>query len=74
MREISDAIKAGAEAFLSRQYRTIVYLAVALACVIYILYAFVRAGNEHDPAGPAQLALWTTLSFVFGAACSVAAG
>ena len=74
MREISDAIKAGAEAFLSRQYRTIIYLSVALACVIYILYAFVRAQNAHDPAGPAALALWTTLSFVFGAACSVAAG
>jgi K(+)-stimulated pyrophosphate-energized sodium pump len=74
MREISDAIKAGAEAFLSRQYRTIIYLAIALACVIYILYAFVRAQHSHDPAGPAALALWTTLSFVFGAACSVAAG
>jgi K(+)-stimulated pyrophosphate-energized sodium pump len=74
MREISDAIKAGAEAFLSRQYRTIIYLSIALACMIYILYAFVRAQNAHDPAGPAALALWTTLSFIFGAACSVAAG
>jgi K(+)-stimulated pyrophosphate-energized sodium pump len=74
MREISDAIKSGAEAFLSRQYRTIIYLSVALACIIYILYAFVRAHHEHDPAGPGALALWTTLSFVFGAACSVAAG
>jgi K(+)-stimulated pyrophosphate-energized sodium pump len=74
MREISDAIKAGAEAFLHRQYRTIVYLAVALACVIYILYAFVREGQAHDPASPSQLALWTTISFAFGALCSVAAG
>ena len=74
MREISDAIKAGAEAFLRRQNRTIMYLAFALACIIYILYAFVRAHNEHDPASASDLALWTTLSFVFGAACSVAAG
>jgi K(+)-stimulated pyrophosphate-energized sodium pump len=74
MREISDAIKAGAEAFLRRQYRTIIYLAIALALVIYILYAFVRAHSHHDPASPGDLALWTTLSFVFGAACSVAAG
>src|SRR5512135_2020244 len=74
MREISDAIKAGAEAFLRRQYRTIVYLAVALACLIYILYVFVRAHSEHDPASPAQLGLWTTISFAFGALCSVAAG
>jgi K(+)-stimulated pyrophosphate-energized sodium pump len=74
MREISDAIKAGAEAFLKRQNRTIIYLAIILAAVIYILYAFVRAHNEHDPAAPSELALWTTLSFVLGAVCSVAAG
>jgi len=74
MREISDAIKAGAEAFLRRQYRTIIYLAVALACIIYILYVFVRAHNVHDPASAAELGLWTTISFVFGALCSVAAG
>jgi K(+)-stimulated pyrophosphate-energized sodium pump len=74
MREISDAIKAGAEAFLRRQNRTILYLATALAAIIYILYAFVRAHNEHDPASPGDLALWTTLSFVLGALCSVAAG
>jgi K(+)-stimulated pyrophosphate-energized sodium pump len=74
MREISDAIKSGAEAFLRRQYRTIIYLAVALACIIYILYAFVRAHQANDPALPAQLAMWTTLSFVLGAVCSAAAG
>ena len=74
MQEISDAIKAGAEAFLRRQYRTVIYLAVALAALIYILYAFVRAHHEHDPAGAGDLALWTTLSFVLGALCSVAAG
>ncbi|HEY6191771.1 MAG TPA: sodium-translocating pyrophosphatase [Bacteroidota bacterium] len=74
MREISNAIKQGAEAFLRRQNRTIAFLAVALACLIYILYAFVRAHNEHDPASTGDLALWTTLSFIFGATCSVAAG
>jgi K(+)-stimulated pyrophosphate-energized sodium pump len=74
MREISDAIKSGAEAFLRRQNRTILYLATALAALIYIIYAFVRAHNEHDPASASDLALWTTLSFVLGAACSVAAG
>lgn len=74
MQEISNAIKQGAEAFLRRQNRTIGMLAIALACLIYILYAFVRAHNEHDPASTSALALWTTLSFVLGAACSVAAG
>ncbi|MCU7491968.1 MAG: sodium-translocating pyrophosphatase [Ignavibacteria bacterium] len=74
MQEISNAIKVGAEAFLRRQNRTIIYLAIALAAFIYIIYAFVRTQNPHDPASPSQLALWTTISFVLGAACSVAAG
>ena len=75
MRMISDAIKEGAEAFLRRQNRTIAMLAVALAAIIYILYAFVRTPNPHDPVqDPGMLALWTTLSFVFGAASSVASG
>ena len=74
MREISDAIKVGAEAFLKRQNRTIITLAFALAALIYILYAFVRAHTEHDPASAGDLALWTTLSFLFGAACSLASG
>jgi K(+)-stimulated pyrophosphate-energized sodium pump len=75
MQEISNAIKQGAEAFLRRQNRTIVLLAIALAFLIYILYAFVRTPlPEHDPASAADLALWTTLSFLFGAACSVASG
>lgn len=74
MREISDAIKQGAEAFLSRQNKTIAYLAIALAALIYIIYAFVRAHNEHDPVSPSSLALWTTVSFLLGAACSVASG
>ena len=74
MRKISDAIKSGAEAFLRRQNRTIITLAIALAELIYILYAFARTPTEHDPASRLDLALWTTISFVFGAACSVASG
>jgi K(+)-stimulated pyrophosphate-energized sodium pump len=74
MREISDAIKSGAEAFLRRQNRTIVYLAIALAAFIYIMYAFFRTPTANDPSTPGQMALWTTLSFVLGAGCSLAAG
>ncbi|NNN04647.1 MAG: sodium-translocating pyrophosphatase, partial [Elusimicrobia bacterium] len=74
MRKISDAIKAGAEAFLRRQNYTIVTLSSVLAAVIFVLYAFVRKSNEHDPAAPMILAVCTTGSFIAGAACSLIAG
>ena len=74
MRKVADAIKSGAEAFLRRQNTTIVKIAVPLAALIYILYAFVRTPTDFDPAPKWTLALWTTLSFVLGAGCSLIAG
>jgi K(+)-stimulated pyrophosphate-energized sodium pump len=66
MRAISNAIKEGAEAFLRRQNGTIARMAVVLALVIFLLYAFAK--------GDIRLALTTTASFILGAACSVFAG
>jgi K(+)-stimulated pyrophosphate-energized sodium pump len=66
MKAISDAIREGAEAFMRRQNRTIGALAIVLAAVIFVLYAFAK--------GDMKLALTTTVSFVLGAACSVIAG
>jgi K(+)-stimulated pyrophosphate-energized sodium pump len=74
MQEISNAIKEGAEAFLSRQNRTIISFAALLAAVIFVLYAYVRTPSPADPVPPVQMAFWTTLSFVLGAACSIIAG
>ena len=74
MQEISNAIKEGAEAFLSRQNRTIVTLSGLLAGLIFVLYAYVRTPNPADPMPPVELAFWTTASFVLGALCSVTAG
>ncbi len=75
MRAISDAIKEGAEAFLRRQNRTITLLAAFLAVVIFILYGFVRSHHDFDPVDSTMaMALWITVSFAFGAICSVVAG
>jgi len=74
MQDISNAIKEGAEAFMSRQNRTIISLSAALAVLIFLLYGFVRTPSTADPVPPLELAFWTTLAFVLGAACSVIAG
>src|SRR5262249_13525032 len=74
MQQISNAIKEGAEAFLSRQNRTIISLALVLAALIFVLYAFVRTPSPADPVPPVPLAGWTTFSFILGALCSVVAG
>src|SRR5712692_6244172 len=60
MQTISNAIKEGAEAFLRRQNKTIIILALALAVIIYLGYSFGK--------GDATLAMRMTISFVIGAA------
>jgi K(+)-stimulated pyrophosphate-energized sodium pump len=74
MRAIAGAIKEGAEAFLRRQNQTILMIGLVVGALIFVLYAFVRPGTEHDPAGPMGMAVATTLSFLFGALCSGVSG
>ncbi len=65
MREISDAIKEGANAFVKRQYTSIAVLSVGLAIVIFAAYFFV---------GNIELGLQTSVAFIFGAFSSGLAG
>ena len=75
MQKISNAIKDGAEAFLRRQNRTIVMLALLVAVGLFVGYGIVREHREFDPVGsPMIMAFWVTMSFIFGAICSVIAG
>jgi K(+)-stimulated pyrophosphate-energized sodium pump len=73
MREIADAIREGAEAFLSRQYRTIAFLAVVAAAVIAGFY-FVNRDVANIKAMGEGTAFRVTLSFLTGALCSAIAG
>ncbi|NYF78347.1 sodium-translocating pyrophosphatase [Granulicella arctica] len=66
MQNISNAIREGAEAFLSRQYRTIGILAVVLAVLVFFGY--------HSSARTAPFALKTVISFLVGALCSALSG
>jgi K(+)-stimulated pyrophosphate-energized sodium pump len=66
MQKISNAIKQGAEAFMKRQNRTILGLALVLAVIIYLGYWLGK--------GDSTLATRMTISFVSGALCSTLAG
>ena len=73
MREISDAIRQGAEAFLARQYRTILVLAVVAAAAIFGFYYSNREVRNIAEMGQGT-ALKVTISFITGALCSAIAG
>jgi K(+)-stimulated pyrophosphate-energized sodium pump len=66
MQAISNAIREGAEAFLSRQYRTIGILAVVIAVVVFLGYYL--SPRTQD------VALKTVIAFLVGATCSGLAG
>jgi len=65
MREVSDAIRVGAEAFIKRQYSSIAVLTIVFAVVIFAVYYLTNQGD---------LALATAAAFIVGAACSAIAG
>jgi K(+)-stimulated pyrophosphate-energized sodium pump len=66
MRVVSDAIKQGAEAFVKRMNTTIFVLALILAVIIYLGYAYLGG----DPAKATAM----TVSYLMGAFCSGLAG
>ncbi|HEY4049014.1 MAG TPA: sodium-translocating pyrophosphatase [Acidobacteriaceae bacterium] len=66
MQAISNAIREGAEAFMSRQYTTIALIALVLAAALYI-------GYRLSPF-TAPLAGKVVISFLVGACCSGIAG
>ncbi len=65
MQAISDAIKEGAEAFVKRQYKTIGLLSLVVAALILSIYL---------STGQTELAVKTSVGFLFGAFCSALAG
>jgi H(+)-translocating pyrophosphatase len=75
MQKISNAIKEGAEAFLKRQYKTIMILVVIFIVILFVGYGFLRPHQNFDPVGtPLEMAFWIALSFLLGAGCSLIAG
>ncbi len=71
MQKVSNAIFAGAIAFLNRQYRTIAILSVVAAIVVAIILALLGQGASADKF---NLAWHTAVAFLIGALCSGISG
>ena len=65
MRDVADAIREGAEAFLKRQYSTIAILAIVVAILLFAAYMI---------SGDFSLAWHTAVAFLFGAFLSSLSG
>lgn len=71
MRKISDAIREGAEAFLSRQYKSIWIIAVVIAAIFAIA---IGMGSDYYGIPNWEFGARTAGAFLLGAACSSVAG
>ena len=65
MQAISNAIREGAVAFLKRQYKTIGYLAIAFAILIFLVYFI---------SGKTGVAIQTGVTFIIGSLFSAISG
>jgi K(+)-stimulated pyrophosphate-energized sodium pump len=70
MREIARAIQEGAEAFLKRQFRTIILIIVPLAVLIFFTATKVVRPNGSIALTFGQAGLYRVICFLFGAAFS----
>jgi K(+)-stimulated pyrophosphate-energized sodium pump len=66
MQTISNAIREGAEAFLSRQYRAIGVLAIVIAILLFFGYQLTPRTKPY--------AMYIVVSFLIGALCSALSG
>ncbi|MBF6589556.1 MAG: sodium-translocating pyrophosphatase, partial [Ktedonobacterales bacterium] len=74
MRKISDAIFAGAQAYLRRQYKTITVLAVVVAVVIGVVLAWLSPAHGTAFGDRFAIGFRTAISFAIGAFFSGLAG
>ena len=72
MRDISEAIKEGAEAFLRRQNRTIALMSLVLVTILFLFYQYSESPNIRELGQ--GIALKVAAAFLVGAICSMLSG
>jgi K(+)-stimulated pyrophosphate-energized sodium pump len=75
MQDVADTIREGADAFISRQYRTIGALAIVGAVIIGLVITVFETKDVADTGTfGVELGIRTGIAFLVGAACSMASG
>jgi K(+)-stimulated pyrophosphate-energized sodium pump len=75
MQDVADTIREGADAFISRQYRTIAVLAIVGAIIIGAVITVFETRDVADTTTfGIDLGIRTGIAFLVGAACSMASG
>ncbi|HEX6255813.1 MAG TPA: sodium-translocating pyrophosphatase [Euzebyales bacterium] len=70
MREIADAIREGAMAYLRRQFRTIALILVPLVVIVFASSTAVLRPDGTEALSVAQSGIWRTVAFLAGCALS----
>ena len=70
MKEIALAIQEGANAYLKRQFKTIVMILVPLAVIVFFTSTAIVKTDGNEALSFMQAGIWRTIAFILGGAAS----